>query len=329
MQYQNSKPHQFRSKTLQDAKDLFLNRRTGHLGYLQYGSPEFTDDPVHGATLWSKLRFIPEYYLARDDDTLLADVITDLVKSNVQVSSVIDLGPGDVHALESKTLPLVKALKASQYIAVDMCKLYATESAYFMAASAAITSQSYMGNFLEDALEFNEVNTLMFMGGSTISNIPVDIHTKDATLYLSAQLAKLRTSVDASSYLLIGFDANQDQESLNAAYQNKTHGRLVEDILWRLARDTRLDIQATDFRYHGEWMPDEHRYAHCVKVENDCAFSIQGKTVSLEQGQILHMDNSYKFPVELLTKAAENANWHVQNIWTRTQKAHYILLQAV
>lgn len=310
------------------AEALFFGEKTGHVGYLQYGSPLFQGDDVRGADLWTQCRLHEDYYLAREDDALLEKVIKDISGLDINVDSVVDLGPGDRNALLAKTAPLIDKLDSKKYIAIDMATSYARDAAEFVSQHCGIKGQANVSNFLEECLNIKEEKALLFMGGSTISNIPVDIDVKDATLHLSAQLAKFRSCVDDQSYMLIGFDSNQDQSSLDASYQTDVHARLIEDIMWRMARDTDAEFNPECFQYQGKWMPKEHRYAHNVFVKKACVIRSGENETFLDRGQVLHLDNSYKFPAEMLAKAALNADWEVVQAWTSTGRAQYTLLKA-
>lgn len=324
----NQSQYQYKSKVQKDAFDFFSGRRSGHIGYLQYGTTEYKNDPVCGSEIWSKFRHIQDYYLTNEDDGLIKEIIPYISNINLDVETFIDLGPGDYESLLSKTQPLVNASKANRYIAIDMAEIYAQDAARFVATNCAVKSQAVVSDFLQASINIKQEKALLFMGGSTISNIPVGIEVKDATLYLSAQLAKYRSCVDNKSYMLIGFDSNQDEETLDAAYQNHVHSSLVENALFHIHRDTNISFDPSNFKYKGIWIVSEHRYAHCVKVLDSASVNSGFEKISLKKGQILHVDNSYKFPVSILKKAATNAGWNVMNSWTQTGRVNYVLLSS-
>lgn len=255
--------------------------------------------------------------------------ITSLLPAmNLDVRTVIDLGPGDRNSLVSKTIPLVKACRAKKYVGVDMAEIYARDAASFIGKTCKVKSHASVSNFLEESLHVKESKALLFMGGSTISNIPVGSDVKEVVLYLSAQLAKFRTSVDDKSYMLIGFDCNQHEGSLNEAYQTDLHARLAENVFWYIARDTDISFNPNCFEYQGKWIAKEHRYAHNAFVKKSCVVRLGEEEIQLRRGDVLHLDNSYKFPVEMFARAAQNADWQVMHTWTKTGRAHYMLLSA-
>lgn len=321
------KPHD--NQTQKDAEFLFFKDCTGHVGYLQYGSPKFTNDHVMGAILWTDVRNHPDYYWAQEDDHILLQVIDKISEKNISACTLIDLGPGDIGALKTKTLPLINAMSVENYVAVDMSALYAKESAKYVSYTGKVKTRYIVSNFLNDGLPPQDNSVFIFMGGGTISNLAIDIQDPNVAVHLVEQFKKLRDIISDSGHLLLGFDGNQDHKSLDASYQNKPHGRLIEDILWRIKRDTDIILDPSCYAYHGEWMPQQHRYAHCVIATKENVISLEGKTRIVQTGEVFHLDNSYKFPAELMQQCAEQAGWKMKELWTNTGRAHYILLQAI
>ena len=312
-----------------DATLLFKRERSGHVGYLCYGSPVDALDNVRGAEAWAQACKEEGYYLKREDDHLLQSVIQRLPTYNIKARTFIDLGPGDENALRTKTLPLLRCINAQRYIAVDMTQEYADAAASHVSKALETKAETVVANFMEQELPFHKNRAFLFFGGSTIGNISVDIRIKDPTLALSAQLAKFRDSIDQNGYLLVGFDANQEKNSLQGAFSARGIDRMVEDIIWRIARDTDIELDASAFKYHGEWIAAEHRIAHCVKATRNCIIRLRHGTVNVAKGQIFHLMSSYKFPVDMMKKAALNAGWKTKMIWSETDRCHYALFEAI
>jgi uncharacterized SAM-dependent methyltransferase len=312
-----------------DAIKLFSGERTGHVGHLIYGDSDTLDDHVLGADLWAQARHQDEYYPADEENLLIKKVIARLGSFNTHIRTFIDLGPGNTAALLAKTLPLIQNLHAKNYIAIDLSENYAHNAKNYVGLNGAVKAEAVIANFFTHNLPFKKKNAFLFMGGSTITNIPVDIRTKDPIFHLSMQLSKFRKSVDNNSYLLLGFDANQNAESLYASYGSPVMARLFEDTMWRIARDTPIEFDPSSYAYHGIWKADEHRFAHCVKATRNNIICLPGRMINVPKGHLFHLQNSYKFPVEFLAKAASNAGWKQKMVWTETDRCHYMLLEAV
>jgi L-histidine N-alpha-methyltransferase len=315
----------------QDAHDLFSGLKTGHVGYMRYGSPEFEGDQVLGAQFWYNSQNLDDYYLSREDQNLLHQILASGDLESLNVTTVVDFGPGDIYAVANKAIPLTNTLKAQQYIAVDMCENYARDAALCVATSSKIDTSYRMRNFFTKEVDLLVDDALFFMAGSTISNIPIDIRVKDFNLHLTAFMSRMRRVVKNRGYFLIGYDANNDEDSLCRSYCNGPPvSRFYENALWMIERDSDYAFDPSAFAYQGRWIAEEYRFAHYLVAQRDVVVtSPHSETYYFHEGAALHIDNSYKFPVAVMERAAANAGWKTKKIWTETGRVHYILLEAV
>lgn len=318
------------SQLKRDAQGLFSGDRTGHIGYMRYGSPAFEGDKVLGAQFWYNSQQSDSYYLAREETELLKRVLSDDVLKQIVSKRFIDLGPGDIYAVANKSIPLVNELQIKDYIALDTCENYARDAAVCVATSCKVNASYRIANFFTRDLNIRTEKAFLFMGGSTISNIPVDIAIKDSTLHLVSFLRRVRKCVDVGSHFLIGYDANNDKETLDRSYNdNYPVSRFYQNAFWMIERDTDYVFDPDAFAYRGCWIPEEHRFAHYLVAQRDCKVTAANETYYFYKGAALHIDNSYKFPVAMMERAAENAGWKAKKIWTETGRVHYILFEAV
>ena len=305
-----------------DVRNLFTGKKSGHLGYLLYGPTHIPYTDFLDIDYWSVNQSNKNFYISDEEIELLKTVTSDL---KLTASTMIDLGPGEDVAILQKSLPVLKKIQASSYIAVDLVNSYVDKAITF----SNLPSKKYQTNFFDSVLPFKTSNALLFMAGSTITNIPVDASVSDATLELSYYLRNFRFAVDDRSHFLIGYDANQDTNLLNQSYNNKVFANVIENLVWRIRQETGFDMDPSAFSYKGTWIPEEHRFAHHLIVTKDTCVAGVGELWRFRAGQRLHVQNSYKFPVSVMDRAAENAGWKTKKIWTETGRVHYILLEAV
>ncbi len=309
-----------------DIDDLFSGERTGHVGYLFYGPMAFPKSDFSEVDYWASNYSTNDYYIPAEEISLISKVIEEL---SLNVECVIDLGPGEEHALQKKSLPILKAVGAEKYVAVDTTLEYVDNAMRYMNIEAAAISEGHIFNFFDKPLPLSRKNALVFMTGGTVSNLPLDKSIKDVHLYLSSCLKNFRNAVKGKSYFLTGFDANQDIESLTRSYSNRTLCNFFENLMWRFHIQYGYALDPKNFRYKGVWVEQERRFMHCLEVQSDCVVKRAGRSFSLKKGQMLHVENSYKFPPEMMAKAAENAGWKTKKIWTETGRVHYMLFEAV
>lgn len=314
-------------KLASDAEEFFDGQETASVGYAIYGEAVNKSDHVNGATAWHSVQNADQYYMSLEEKLVLSQVIKDVKNSALYTRNFVDLGTGDYQAINTKTLPLIQSLQANRYIAYDVNQHY-LDKAKKIISKQGIFVRTNEFDFFNSDLPKQEKHSILSLIGGTIGNLSLGGNT---FLGLSLLLTRFRRSVSFGSYFLISFDSNQNKYELNHSYQECAPiRRLFEDVLWRIQRDTSFDFNPQLFEYKGIWHPHEHRYAHYVEAKEDCTVvSGSGRSWLIRQGQRLHVQNSYKFPVSVMERAAENAGWKTKKIWTETGRVHYILLEAV
>jgi uncharacterized SAM-dependent methyltransferase len=321
----NAHAKSLRKKAAEDIVALFSGVRTGHLGYMLYGPLHYPDTDFIEVDYWASNQASTDFYIPDEEATLIESIAGNL---SVKAESLVDLGPGEEKALQQKASPLVSALNVEKYVAVDATLDYVDAAMNYISATNGIITEGYVVNFFDKKLPFTRSNTLLFMAGSTITNIPVDITTTNATLELSRYLRYFRGAVDDSSHFLIGYDANQNISSLDRSYNNPVFAHVIENLMWRIRVEHGFDFNPALFKYEGEWIADEHRFAHYLVAKENVHVSGHGQRFRFLKGHRFHVQNSYKFPPEMMSKAAENAGWKTKKIWTETGRVHYMLFEA-
>lgn len=310
-----------------DVETLFNGTKSGHLSYLHYGDSVYEGDNIQGAQQWINLQKYPDYYLCREELELVA-VISKAFSTMAISPNIVDLGTGDGENVINKTIPLIKDIPAETYCAVDFSETYAQSSAKIVREALGIKTETRSFNFMDPQPNHRFSNALLLMLGSTITNIATGPNAQSTLMQLTRECLNLRRLIKDSGQILLGFDTNQNKAELDKAYMNAPHARMSEDVLWRIIRDTDFELDPTWFEYRGQWIPQEHRYAQLLVARQDCVVTSPRGVYRFKKGQTLNIDNSYKFPVDMLIKAATNAGWQPIQSWTNTGRVVYMLLHA-
>jgi uncharacterized SAM-dependent methyltransferase len=144
---------------LQDFKDLFLRKKSGHLTEYVY----LFDD-----TYYEKLLEYDEYYNGSVEKNILQSQSGKIKKLLPKIHQVIELGTGYETSVESKTINLLKALNSFEiYTAVDSHEEFA-KLASRQVSKYFPNSQSffYQCNILS---KFNTINNFV----AQIANQPL------------------------------------------------------------------------------------------------------------------------------------------------------------
>lgn len=214
-------------------------------------SKHFYDE--RGSHLFEEITLLPEYYLTRAEQSLLARKSAEIARVT-QPETLIELGPGSAR----KTRMLLEAGMAIgtllRYVPVEVSAGTAERSARQLAEDYPwLAVNAIVGDFEQhlEPLPPGGARLVAFLG-STIGNF---VPERAATLL--AGIAKL---LDDRGWFLLGTDLVKDKETLEAAYNDK---RGVT------AEFNRNILRVVNRRFDGNFEPDafEHVAFYDEKLE--------------------------------------------------------------
>jgi len=283
---------------------------TGHLGAYMY-----TDD--HDDNRWKNGHSAAAYYYGRDEKASLSLVLNDL---GVVVDNLLDLGPGGEASVLSKSLPLMRALKAKNYYPVDLSPTFANEALATMKKEVDVGGDIIITDFF-DYIPCKKTNALVAIMGGTIGNLETYTEPHKLQNRLSRIFSSYRNAVDGNSYFLVSIDANNNGEEIVACYDNPEFGRLIRSCIERV-------IDTSGFDYHVAWTPENFQLATGLRANRDQIITLDGEQYAIEKGEFLPVINSYRFPVDFVKEAATQAGWHYQRAWSASGRVHYLLFKS-
>lgn len=294
---------------LEEARAMWRHERPVDLGAWCYLDA--------GVSLWQEFtKHADSYYVNRSEAALIArhaPEIGALVRKGLdQNAGVIlgELGPGSRHAVRRKTWPMVAAVDPDLYVAADH------------AAGALDEAQSVLKE-LRPALpvrrleiDFNRAvlplpedgRRVVVQFGSTIGNVSGWPGGKVPPEALRDALTVYRKSLRRGDYLVIGYDANQDEESLIAAYGHPLSIAFGENLLSVMAAHLPMEgFKIPDFRYVPSWHPDSHLMAFELVAQADGSFRLDGERIAYRKGERFNFLGAYKYPVAMFRAEARRA----------------------
>lgn len=288
--------------------------RRGLSAYPKQLFPKHLYDEL-GSQLFEAICRVDEYYLTRAEGEILARSADEIVASIPGCQTLIELGSGSAE----KTVNIIEALLRHQaellFIPVDISvSALEKSSRALLAAYPALRIEAYAADYLEGLAAMQPLDrgpALMLFLGSNIGNF----EKADALTFLRAIRERLRPG-DA---LLIGADLKKDRATLEAAY-NDALGVTRAFIINELARINRelggnFDLWAFGLRslYNEE--------AGCVEVylESLRAQSVNIRhldlTISFAAGERIHMEYSYKYSLDDLSRLAAESGLELTATW--------------
>ncbi|MDQ3847726.1 MAG: L-histidine N(alpha)-methyltransferase [Thermoproteota archaeon] len=298
----------------------------------KYLSPKYLYD-VAGSQLFEEICLQPEYYITKVEASLLKNhvsVISKLTGSNIKI---IELGSGS----SSKTAILLSYLSSQKkrisYFPIDISSkiLMETElklrsqfpdadikgirsdynTGIDMATVGYMASEKNNSDYEhnQDHKSGNKSHTkLVLFLGSSIGNFEA-MEAKDF-------LRSIKQRLSTKDLLLIGFDLQKDESTLNAAYNDKAGvtAKFNLNLLTRINRELGGNFDLGQFEHSAFYNRDQHRIEmHLVsKIDQRVHIAALGKTFSLKKGERIHTENSYKFSLTQINAIAQDCGLKIE-----------------
>lgn len=283
----------------------------------KYLLPKYFYDDL-GSQLFEAICLLPEYYLTRAENEILARYADEIVGavSGAQIS-LLELGSGSA----VKTRRIIEALLRRQtgllYIPVDISASALEESARILLQShPSLHIRGYASDY-DSALAHLRQNknergrTLALFLGSNIGNFD----------YTEAQrfLHALRSVLRVGDALLLGADLKKDSRILEAAYMDAlgVTAAFNLNLLARINRDFDADFNLRAFKHVAIYNQKMGRIE--VYIESLRAQTVHIRALEMEvrfvAGERIHTENSYKYDLTELSQMAINTGFTRAHTW--------------
>lgn len=281
--------------------------------------PKYLYDEL-GSQLFEAICLLPEYYLTRAENEILTRYAGEIVGSIEMPNTLIEMGSGSA----SKTRLIIETLLKDQpellFVPVDI-------SASALERSSRVLLQSYPRLWIEAfAAEYfdglaelakkKRGRTLALFLGSNISNFEPD----EARAFLRAMRNVLRVG-DA---LLLGADLKKDSHILEAAYNDAlgVTAAFSRNLLVRINRALDANFDLPSYRHRAVFNEKASRIEICVESLRTQTVSIRKleMEVDLEEGELIHTENSYKYDLERIAALAAETGFICGRTWLDQQK---------
>ncbi|QDG78272.1 L-histidine N(alpha)-methyltransferase [Labrenzia sp. PHM005] len=160
-----------------------------------------------------------------------------------------------------------------------------------------------------------ELPVLVFFPGSTIGNFEKE--------EASNLLANIKKAMPGAT-MLVGVDRPKDEDTLIEAYDDKTGvtAAFNQNLLQRINREIGANFNLSAFRHKAVWNRSKSRIEMHLESLSDQKVTVAEQTLTLEEGETIHTENSHKYSEDAFTAIAEDGGWQVQDIDT-DPKRHF------
>jgi dimethylhistidine N-methyltransferase len=274
-------------------------------------SPKYFYDAA-GSLLFDRICELPEYYPTRTELAILRDGASEMATLAGPGAEIVEFGAGSLHKVR---LLLAAFARPARYLPIDI-------SGEHLAAAAADLRASFPELPVEPVVaDYTQPFTLPraegprigFFPGSTLGNFAPD----EALAFLERAAGMLHGGA-----LLLGADLVKDPPLLHAAY-NDAQGvtaRFNLNLLERANRELGTDFAVDRFAHYAFYnAPLQRIEMHLVSRERQVV-QLAGERFTLEEGESVHTENSYKFTVDGLRALAARAGFRPGPVWTDPQR---------
>ena len=121
----------------------------------------------------------------------------------------------------------------------------------------------------------------------------------------------------AGGPLLLGLDQPRDPALLEAAYDDSAgvSAAFARNLLTRLNRDLRGDIDPTTFSYQAHWQPQASRIEMALVSRCDQTIQLAGRGWPFASGDVWITEHSVKYSPIAAAELAQRAGWRIEQRW--------------
>ena len=264
-----------------------------------------------GSRLFDRICRLAEYYPTRTELAITRAHRAAIARFAGAGAELIEYGSG----ASRKTRILIGALRPAVYVPVDISEAALASAALRLAREFrwlhifAVTGDFTQPLRLPVFRMRPGRRRLVYFPGSTIGNLTPE----DAQAFLRMT----RGQVGRTGAMLVGVDLKKDANVLHAAY-NDARGVTAAfnlNLLERANGELGADFDLRRFRHYAFYNPALGRIEmHLVSLARQTV-NVGAHRFSLEPGETIHTENSYKYSAEEFAALAAEAGFRAERIW--------------
>jgi dimethylhistidine N-methyltransferase len=276
-------------------------------------SPKYFYD-VEGSRLFDRICELPEYYPTRTELALLERSAGEMAALAGSGAEIVEFGAGSLR----KVRLLLQAFDApARYVPIDISGDHLRDAAAILRAEfTGLDVHPLVADYTQPLqLPGHRARgrRIGFFPGSTIGNFTPD----EALGFLGRAAEVLRGGA-----LLLGADLVKDPQLLHAAY-NDAQGVTAAfnlNLLARANRELGANFVLPQFAHYAFYNAPQQRIEMHLVSRVKQTVALCGERFTLEEGESLHTENSYKFTIDGLRALAQRAGFRPGPVWTDPER---------
>src|SRR6185312_3755294 len=281
--------------------------------------PKYLYDEL-GSQLFEAICLLPEYYLTRAENQILAQHAEDIIRSIEMPNTLIEMGSGSA----SKTRLVIETLLREQsdllFVPVDISASALERSSRVLLQSyPELRIEAYAAEYFDGLAELakrKRGRTLALFLGSNISNF----EPSEAKAFLRS----MRIVLAQGDALLLGADLRKERSILEAAYNDSlgVTAAFSRNLLVRINGALDADFDLTAFRHRAIFNETDSRieiYVESLRPQTVTIRKLQLR-IDFDEGERIHTENSYKYDLESIKRLALETGFECSRTWFDDQR---------
>ncbi len=272
-------------------------------------SPKYFYDQ-RGSELFEAITRLPEYYPTRTETALMQAHADDIARAVGTGRTLIELGAGNCQ----KAQALCRTLHPTCFVGVDISADFLQEAVQGLRDTFPGLDAHAVGGDITRGVQLPAdiplAGRLVFYPGSSIGNFDPP-HALEL-------LAHMRELIDDDGGLLIGIDLPKDVNVLEAAYDDAAGvtADFNRNVLVHVNRLIGSDFDVTQWQHKAFFNGDASRIEMHLQALCDVQVQWPGGRRHFVQGERIHTENSYKYPLPVFTEMLARAGFSRAQVWT-------------
>ncbi len=288
-------------------------------------SPKFFYDKT-GSMLFEKICTLPEYYLTRTEIKILKKLKNDLPEYLDKQFRLVELGSGSSIKTRLRLDIFDELHDKIEYMPIDISEILKESSKSLQRDYDHLHITGIVDTYekgLEFLKEYDEKHNLIAFLGSSFGNFSPDEGFEF--------LKKINKTMKESDLFLIGLDLIKEKEILEKAYDDSQGitAKFNLNVLRRINQELDGDFDLEKFTHVAQYNDDENRIEMYLRSleKQTVQISKANITLTLEENELIHTENSYKYSVSKISKLFENTGFIINKIW-QDENNHYAIVLA-
>jgi dimethylhistidine N-methyltransferase len=263
-----------------------------------------------GSRLFEDITRLPEYYPTRCERQILAKDMQCIAPLLGRDRVLVEFGAGSA----TKTSELLEHASVAEYIAIDISGDFLRQSVSALQDRFPhIPMHALEADFLhplELPASVRQRGATGFFPGSTLGNL-----SEAAAVDLLRGFGK---ALGQDAALLLGVDLLKEESILLPAYDDSqgVTAAFNLNVLHRVNRELQGTVPVSAFEHEARWNESFSRVEMHLRATRDMEFCIGDRYFSMEKGETIHTENSYKYTTRDIRLLLRAGGWNVTGGWT-------------